>query len=71
MFHMPDCNLKVQEFTLIVKVIVNISMGIWQGVAMDSPKFHPGLPCLTLLHLADRPPLKQPHGCFRVGLPKG
>jgi hypothetical protein len=24
-------------------------MGVWQGVAMDSLKFHPGLPCPTLL----------------------
>jgi hypothetical protein len=22
-----------------------ISMGVWQGVAMDSLKFHPGTPC--------------------------
>jgi len=24
-------------------------MGVWQGVAMDSLKFHPGPACLTLL----------------------
>jgi hypothetical protein len=24
-------------------------MGVWKGVAMDSLKFHPGLPCPTLL----------------------
>jgi hypothetical protein len=24
-------------------------VGVWQGVAMDSLKFHPGPPCPTLL----------------------
>jgi hypothetical protein len=27
-------------------------MGVWQGVAMDSLKFHPGPPCPTLLRPA-------------------
>jgi hypothetical protein len=31
-------------------------MGVWRGVAMDSIKFHPGLPCSTVLHPAGRPP---------------
>jgi hypothetical protein len=35
-------------------------MGVWQGVAMDSVKFHSGPPCLTLLRPAGRPPLKRP-----------
>jgi hypothetical protein len=36
---------------------VFISMALWQGVAMDSLNFHPGLPCPTLLHPAGGPPL--------------
>jgi hypothetical protein len=45
-------------------------MGVWQGVAMDSLKFQPGLPCPTLLCSAGGPPLKQTYGSFRdvVGL---
>jgi hypothetical protein len=34
------------------------SMGVWQGVAMDSLKFHLGLPCPTFLHPAGRLSLK-------------
>jgi hypothetical protein len=46
-----------------------INMGVWQGVAMDSLKFHPGPPCPTLLRPAGGPPLKRPHVCFRGGSP--
>jgi hypothetical protein len=46
-------------------------IGIWQGVAMDSLKFHPGSPCLTVLCPADRQPLKRPYSRFRGGLPTG
>jgi hypothetical protein len=46
-------------------------MGVWQGVAMDSLKFHPGPLCLTLLRPAGRLPLKQHYGCFRSGPPAG
>jgi hypothetical protein len=45
------------------------SMGAWQGVTMDSLKFHPGPTCLTLLRPAGEPPLKRPYRCFRGGLP--
>jgi hypothetical protein len=38
-------------------------IGVWQGVARDSLKFHP---CPTLLRLMVGPPLKQPYGRFRV-----
>jgi hypothetical protein len=31
------------------------SMGVWQGVAIDSLKFHPDWPCQTLLCPAGRP----------------
>jgi hypothetical protein len=39
------------------------SMGVWQGVAMDSLKlkFHLGLPCPTFLHPVGGLPLKQPY----------
>jgi hypothetical protein len=46
-------------------------MGVWQGVAMESPRFHLGLPCPTLLRLACRQPLKRPYGCFRGSQPEG
>jgi hypothetical protein len=44
-------------------------MGVWQGVAMDSLKFHPGPPCQTLLIPAGGSPLKLPYNCFRSGPP--
>jgi hypothetical protein len=44
-------------------------MGVWLGVAIDSLKFHPGVPCPTLLRTAVGPPLKRPYGRFRVGPP--
>jgi hypothetical protein len=46
-------------------------MGVWQGVAMDSLKFHPGLPCFTLLRPVGGPLLKGPYSLFRGGLPAG
>jgi hypothetical protein len=42
-------------------------IGVWQGVAMDSPKYHYGPPCPTLLCPAGEPSLTQPYGCFRGG----
>jgi hypothetical protein len=30
---------------------IPLAMGIWEGVAMDSLAYHPGLPCLTLYTL--------------------
>jgi hypothetical protein len=59
-------------FGIIVDFLVNI--GVWQGVAMNSQKFHPGppmAPCPTLLHPAGRRPLKRPKGRFRDGPPAG
>jgi hypothetical protein len=44
-------------------------MGVWQGVAMDSLKFHLGPPCPTLLRLMGGPLLKRPYGYFRGCLP--
>jgi hypothetical protein len=46
-------------------------MGVWQGVAMDSPKSHPGSLCLILLCPAGELPLKQPYGRFRSDLAAG
>jgi hypothetical protein len=46
------------------------AMGVWQGVAMDSLKFHLGPPYPTLLRPAVRPPLRRPYSHFKGGLPK-
>jgi hypothetical protein len=37
-------------------------MGVWEEVAMDTLKFHLGLPCTTLLRPVGGLPLKQPYG---------
>jgi hypothetical protein len=39
-----------------------LHMGVWQGVAVDSLKFHPSLLCPTLLRPAGEPSLKRPLG---------
>jgi hypothetical protein len=44
-------------------------MGAWQGVAMDSLKFHPGCLCPTLLSTVGEPPLKRSYSRFRGCLP--
>jgi hypothetical protein len=49
--------------------LIPFSMGVYQGVAMDSLKLHLGLPCLTLLRTAGRQSLKRPYGHFRDGPP--
>jgi hypothetical protein len=41
------------------------SISVWQGVTMDSVKFHPGPPCPTLLRPAGGPPQGWP--ACRVG----
>jgi hypothetical protein len=43
------------------------SMGVWQGVAMDSLRYHLGPLSPTLLRPAGGPPLKWPYGRFRAG----
>jgi hypothetical protein len=50
---------------------VRRSRGVWEGVVMDSRKFHPGLPCPTNLRPAGGPPLKRPYGPFRGGSSPG
>jgi hypothetical protein len=47
------------------------SMGVWQGVAMDSLKYHQGPSCPTLLRPASGSLLKRPYSRFRDGLPAG
>jgi hypothetical protein len=42
---------------------------VWQGVSMDSLKFHSGPPCPTLLRLAGGTPPKQLYGRFWGGEP--
>jgi hypothetical protein len=42
------------------------SMGVWKGVAMDSLKFHLGLPCPTFLHPMGGPLLKRPYDLLQV-----
>jgi hypothetical protein len=37
-------------------------MGVWQGVAMDSLKFHQSPPCLTLLRPTGGPPVSGAGG---------
>jgi hypothetical protein len=44
-------------------------MGVWQGVAMDSLKFHSGPLCPTLLCPAVGPPHKRPYSRFKGGPP--
>jgi hypothetical protein len=34
---------------ILPEIETHQTMGVWQGVAIDSLKFHPGLPCLTFL----------------------
>jgi hypothetical protein len=51
--------------------VLLLVMGVWQGVGMDSLKFHSGLPCPTLLRPAGRQPLKRIYSHFRGGLPTG
>jgi hypothetical protein len=46
-------------------------MGVWQWVALDSLKFHPGPPCPTFLYPSGGAPLKWPYGCFRGDPPAG
>jgi hypothetical protein len=41
------------------------SIGIWQGVAMNSPKFHSGPPCPTLLCPAGGPGGQAARGSFQ------
>jgi hypothetical protein len=50
---------------VLCMVLTFPSMGVWQGVTMESLKFHPGLPCPTLLRPVDGPHLKRPYSHFR------
>jgi hypothetical protein len=46
-------------------------IGIQQGVAMDSLKFHAGPPCPTLLPPVGKTPMKRLYSHFRGGPPAG
>jgi hypothetical protein len=46
------------------------SIGVRQGVAMDSLKFHSSPPCRILLCLADETRVKRSYGHFRVDPPQ-
>jgi hypothetical protein len=46
-------------------------MCVWQGVAMDSLKYHSGLPYLTFLYPVGMPSLQWPYNHFRGGPPAG
>jgi hypothetical protein len=48
----------------------NPPMGVWQGVAMDSLKFHLSTPSPTLLCPEGGPPLKRPYRRFGDGPPQ-
>jgi hypothetical protein len=54
-----------------VTLLIFPPMGVWQEVAMDSIKFHPGLLCPTLLRPEGGPLLKRTKSCFSGGLPSG
>jgi hypothetical protein len=47
----------------------DFSVGVWQRVAIDSLKFHLGLPCPSLLRPVGGPPLKRPCSSFWGGPP--
>jgi hypothetical protein len=55
------------KFALNINHTNEKNIGVWQGVAMDSLKFHPGLPCPTLLCPVGGPSLKRLYGRFRGG----
>jgi hypothetical protein len=66
----PDSDKRSRRWTRRSGVS-NALVGVWQGVAIDLPKFHLGPPYPTLLCPARGPLLKRPYGRFRDGLPKG
>jgi hypothetical protein len=59
----PGLACRPLQETELYFVDLILSMGVWQGVAIESLKFHPGPPCLTLLGPAGGPPLvARPQG---------
>jgi hypothetical protein len=50
---------------LTCKFFPGFDRPVREGVSTDSLKFHPALPCPTLLSPAGGPPLKRPYGCLR------
>jgi hypothetical protein len=62
---------KVKDGKLPLKIEGYGNIGVWQGVTMDFLKYHYSPPCPTVLCLAGGPPLKQPYGLSKDGLPTG
>jgi hypothetical protein len=58
-------NQKVSVEDEVKEVRPTQTTGLWQGVAMNSLKFHLGLPCSTLPCPAGRTPLKRPYNRFQ------
>jgi len=69
-YSMPILESRILKLSFVI-LWIHIHMGVWQGVAMDSLKFHPSPPCPTLLCPAGEPPLRRPYSHFRGGLPAG
>jgi hypothetical protein len=46
-------------------------MGVWQGVAIDSLKYHQSPPCPIFLCPAGRPSLERTYSCSTGGSPAG
>jgi hypothetical protein len=61
--------LVIFTIPIILIILMVLIMGVWQGLTMDSLKFHPCPPCPNLLCPAGRPPLKRCYGHFRDGPP--
>jgi hypothetical protein len=58
--HMGLCRTPLR----ICTIDLFTTRAVWEGVSMDSLKFHSGLPCPNLLCPAGGPPSKRPYGCF-------
>jgi hypothetical protein len=54
--------VKVLEMLQVDNRIRLQCMGVWEGVAMDSPMIYPGPPCPTLLRPVSGLPLKRHYG---------
>jgi hypothetical protein len=65
---LPQCIYKHYNY---YKLAMLVCIGVWQGVAMDSLKFHPSLPCPTLYALRAGHPKNGLTDVFRGGSPAG
>jgi hypothetical protein len=60
-------DLKFHDFPWAYGKGWHMAYGVWQGMAMDSLKYHYGPSCLAFLCPADGPLLKRPYSRFRGG----